>query len=238
MRLYPAIDIINKKCVRLNQGLFDKVTVYNEDPAAQAVIWQNSGADFLHVVDLDGARYGSGRNNDVIQKIAESVSIPIQTGGGIRSIADIELKLKTGVNRVILGTAAVKNRSFISEAIARFGAERIVIGVDAKSGVVAVSGWVENSALSAVEFCKELKEIGVLTVIYTDISRDGMMRGPDLAGTRQIIHETGINVIASGGVSSLEDLKSIQALGAEGAIIGQALYIGAIDLREAIHLLR
>lgn len=236
MKLYPAIDLKDGKCVRLLQGDYNAVTVYGDHPAQMAKRWESLGAQYLHLVDLDGAKEGKGVNNQAIKEIIEAINIPVQLGGGIRTMESIKEKLDMGVDRVILGSVAVKNKALIEEAIKTFGPDRIVIGVDAKNGNVAIEGWLKVTELSALDFCMELKKIGVSTIIYTDISKDGMMQGPNIAETGKLVKETGLDIIASGGVSSLEDLKQIASIGAHGAIIGKALYIGAIDLKEALSL--
>jgi phosphoribosylformimino-5-aminoimidazole carboxamide ribotide isomerase len=238
MRLYPAIDLKDGKCVRLLQGDYNEVTVYGNDPVEMAKKWESLGGDVLHVVDLDGAKEGKGMNDEVVANIAQALKMPVEIGGGIRSIEDIERKLSTGVARVILGSAAVKNPALVKEAVEKFGAEKIIIGVDAKNGKVAVEGWLEVTDHSALDFCKELKKMGVTTVIYTDIAKDGMMQGPNLEETKKLVEESGLDIIASGGVSSIEDLKALAAIGVEGAIIGKAIYTDAIDLKEAAKLFR
>ena len=233
MTIYPAIDIVSGKCVRLKQGKFDDVTVYNEDSAAQAGTWRDMGASYIHVVDLDGARHGSGYNNKTIARIIAAAGVPVQVGGGIRTIEDIEAKLEMGVTRVILGTAAVTNTSLIETAIERFGPDYIVAGIDAKDGFAAVSGWEDTSMQTALECCLSMKKLGVKTVIYTDISKDGMMQGPNVESTAMLFKETNLDIIASGGVSSMNDLKKIYEIGVSGVIVGKALFTGDIDLRLA-----
>jgi phosphoribosylformimino-5-aminoimidazole carboxamide ribotide isomerase len=235
MQLYPAIDIKDGKCVRLQQGKFDQVTVYNDNPAAAAENWLSQGATYLHVVDLDGARLGSGYNNEAIAKItAAAGEIPVQVGGGIRTMRDIEEKLELGVSRVILGTAAINDPSFVKEAVKAFGS-KIAVGVDAKNGRVAISGWEELSDKTAISLCLEMAALGVKTVIYTDISKDGMMQGPNVESTKELIEAAPmLNIIASGGVSEMADLENIEAIGAPGVIIGKALYKGTIDLKQAL----
>lgn len=234
MKLYPAIDIKDGKCVRLKQGLFNDVNVYSDEPYKIAMEFEKAGAEFIHVVDLDGALQGQSVNADVIKKIASSVNIPIELGGGIRSIEAIEYALSLGVYRVIIGTKAVSNPEFIREAIEKFGADKIVVGVDAKDGMVAVEGWEKISDMSAVSMSKAMKEMGVLTIIYTDISKDGMLSGPNVAQTKLLSDETGIDIIASGGVSCMEDLIHVDEAGIHGAIIGKAIYEKRIDLAEAV----
>lgn len=236
MRIYPAIDIKDGKCVRLSQGRFDKVTIYNDNPVEVAKEWFNAGASFIHLVDLDGAIKGKQANKEVIKEIVKTVNIPIQTGGGIRNIESIKERLSLGVSRVIIGTAAVKNPDLVKEAIDLFGPDKIVVGIDAKDSKVAVEGWEEVSSLSAIDLALKMKEIGVKTIIYTDISKDGMLTGVNIKATKELIDETGMDIVASGGVASLEDLEKVSKTNAEGVIIGKALYQGAIDLKEAIRL--
>lgn len=233
MRIYPAIDIKNGKCVRLRQGNFDDMTVYNDNPVEVAKEWIKNGASYIHLVDLDGAREGSGVNSDIIKEIANLSDVPVQTGGGIRTIEDIENKLALGVRRVILGTVAVKNPEIVKEAVEKFG-DAIAVGIDAKNGMVAVSGWEEVSEVSAVDLCVKMRDYGVKTIIYTDISKDGMMSGPNIEATKEIVDATGIDIIASGGVSGMNDLENVDKINAHGAIIGKALYTGTINLKEAV----
>lgn len=233
MRIYPAIDIKNGKCVRLRQGNFDDMTVYNDNPVEVAKEWIKNGASYIHLVDLDGAREGSGVNSYIIKEIANLSDVPVQTGGGIRTIEDIENKLALGVRRVILGTVAVKNPEIVKEAVEKFG-DAIAVGIDAKNGMVAVSGWEEVSEVSAVDLCVKMRDYGVKTIIYTDISKDGMMSGPNIDATKEIVDATGIDIIASGGVSGMNDLENVDKINAHGAIIGKALYTGAINLKEAV----
>lgn len=234
MRLYPAIDIKNGKCVRLKQGKFDEQTIYSDKPWEIAKKWEASDASYIHVVDLDGAIDGEWSNKEAMKEIVNAVSIPIQTGGGIRTIEDIRDRLAIGINRVIIGTAAVKNPNFVKVAVEEFGSETIAVGIDAKDGMVAVHGWEEVSSISALDLCLQMKEIGVKTVIYTDIAKDGMLIGPNVDYTKLLVDETKMDIIASGGVSSMKDLEDIETIKAEGAIIGKALYTKAIDLIEAV----
>ncbi len=234
MQLYPAIDIKGGKCVRLTQGLFDNVKVYSDTPADMARLWRDQGATFLHLVDLDGALAGRSVNEDVIRSIVEAVDIPVEIGGGIRSEEAVRHMLELGVARVIIGTKAVERPLFMKELVNAFGPDRIVAGVDAKDGLVAVQGWESLSSVTAKELCMQMREFGIRHVIYTDISRDGMLNGPNVEATRQLTEATGIDVIASGGVSSMEDLRSLYEAGIKGAIIGKALYEKRVDLREAI----
>lgn len=238
MKLYPAIDLKDKKCVRLLQGDYNKETVYSDNPKEVAQKWESLGGDFLHIVDLDGAKSGQRMNQEVISEIIKSIKIPVELGGGIRTIETIQFYLDQGVSRVILGSAAIKNKAFVKEAVERFGSEKIVVGVDAKAGKVAIEGWLEVTDITALQFCKELEKLGVQTVIYTDIAKDGMMQGPNIEETQRLVQETHLNIIASGGIASLQDLKRVEQIGVQGAIIGKALYTGAIQLEEAAALFK
>ena len=233
MQIYPAIDIIDGKAVRLTQGKFDNVEVFNDDPVRAAEQWVRKGATYLHLVDLDGARYGKTFVTDTIKHIKKDFDIPIETGGGVRTLADVEVRIAAGASRVIIGTAAVKNPELVKKAVELYG-NKIALGVDAKNGMAAVSGWEEVSDISAVDLCLKMKDYGIKDVIYTDISKDGMMSGPNIESTKQLIEKTGMNVIASGGVSTMEDLENVRSIGASGVIIGKALFNGALDLKEVI----
>ncbi len=233
MQIYPAIDIIDGKAVRLLQGKFDDVTVFNDDPADAAANWVKMGATYIHLVDLDGARYGKTFVIDIIKNIKAKYEIPVQTGGGVRTIEDVENRIKAGASRVIIGTAAVKNPKLVKSAVEKYG-DKIAIGVDAKNGMAAISGWEEVSDISAIDLCLKMKEYGVKTVIYTDISKDGMMSGPNIESTKELIDKTGMEIIASGGVSRMQDLENVKNINAKGVIIGKALYNGALDLKEII----
>ncbi|SET73170.1 1-(5-phosphoribosyl)-5-[(5-phosphoribosylamino)methylideneamino]imidazole-4-carboxamide isomerase [Lacrimispora sphenoides] len=234
MQLYPAIDLKDGQCVRLKQGEFKEITVYSQKPEEVAALWQSQGATFLHLVDLDGALAGRSVNEKVIKKIADTVSVPIEIGGGIRSEEAIESMLSLGAARVIIGTKAVENPEFIRDMVKKFGQDRIVAGVDAKDGMVAVEGWEKISGITASELCNRMKEYGVRHIVYTDISRDGMLTGPNVEYTKKLTEETGMDIIASGGMSSMEDLRQLYHAGVRGAIIGKALYEKRIDLKEAI----
>lgn len=236
MRLYPAIDIKNGQCVRLRQGQFQDVEVYSYEPAQIAANWEKLGASYIHLVDLDGALAGHGVNDEVIKEIVRTVKVPIQVGGGIRSIQDIEHKLNLGVNRVIIGTKAVENPQFVREIITRFGADQIVIGIDAKNGMVAIEGWEKVSNCNAVSLALEMKDMGVKHIVYTDISKDGMLMGPNVEHTKEMVEVTGLNIIASGGVSCMKDLEDLNEIHVSGAIIGKALYEKRIQLDQAIDL--
>ncbi|MBM3262432.1 MAG: 1-(5-phosphoribosyl)-5-[(5-phosphoribosylamino)methylideneamino]imidazole-4-carboxamide isomerase [candidate division Zixibacteria bacterium] len=237
MMIFPAIDIRNGKCVRLLQGRRDRETVYGDDPAAVARQWAAAGAGYLHIVDLDGAFSGNPLNEASVIRIREAVSIPIQLGGGIRTIGDMARQFAMGVTRVIAGTVAVSDPDLIKRAIDRWGPEHVVVGIDARDGYVAVRGWEQGSALSARDVGNQVRAAGVVRIVYTDIARDGMMTGPNMEATRRIARETGLRVIASGGVSGMDDLVAVAEAendGIEGVIVGKALYEGAIDLAEAV----
>ncbi|MFA7062214.1 MAG: 1-(5-phosphoribosyl)-5-[(5-phosphoribosylamino)methylideneamino]imidazole-4-carboxamide isomerase [Pedobacter sp.] len=238
MIIIPAIDLKNGNCVRLEQGLMDKDTVFNDNPAAQALDWQNQGAELLHIVDLDGAFAGEPRNRAAIEAIVKTITIPAQLGGGIRDIATIEAYLSLGLSRVIIGTAAQRNPDLVQEACSRFPG-RIVVGIDARNGMVAVQGWAEVTGVTAVELALKFEDCGVAAIIYTDISRDGMLQGPNLEATLALAKAVAIPVIASGGVSSLKDIENLMAIeqsGVTGVITGKAVYTGAIKLSDAIAL--
>lgn len=234
MQLYPAIDIKGGQCVRLTQGMFNQVKVYSDTPADMARLWVEKGASFLHLVDLDGALAGTSVNESVIRCIVEAVHVPVQIGGGIRSREAIAYMKNLGVARVIIGTKAVQNPEFIREMVAEFGPDFIVVGIDAKDGMVAIEGWETVSSISAVDLCKQMQEYGVKHVVYTDIARDGMLSGPNVMFTKKLTVETGMDIIASGGVSSMEDLCCLYEEGIKGAIIGKALYEKRIDLEDAV----
>ena len=238
MIVIPAIDLKEGKCVRLEQGLMDKDTVFNDNPAAQARAWQDQGAEMLHIVDLDGAFAGQPKNRAAIEAIIGAITIPSQLGGGIRDIATIEAYLSLGLSRVIIGTAAQRNPELVREACAKFPG-RIVVGIDAKNGMVAVQGWAEVTDITAVDLARKFQDCGVAAIIYTDISRDGMLQGPNLEATKALAEAVSIPVIASGGVSSLQDIQNlmdIEASGVTGVITGKAVYTGAIKLAEAVAL--
>lgn len=236
MKLFPAIDIKNGQCVRLRQGDFRDVLVYSDIPLKVAKEWEASGASFIHVVDLDGALVGHSVNEQVIKEIVDNINIPIQLGGGIRSIKDIESKLNLGINRVIIGTKAAIDPAFMKEAISIFGPERIIAGIDAKDGIVAVEGWEKLSSYNAVALALEMKNVGVETIVYTDIAKDGMLQGPNVHYTAEMVEETGLNIIASGGISSLKDLELLNEYNIYGAIIGKALYENKIDFKQAVSM--
>lgn len=240
MILFPAIDIRNGRCVRLTEGKFECETVFAEDPAEMAVRWADAGAEYLHVVDLDGALAGQSSNTEVIKRILAKVKIPVQVGGGIRTLANIEKMLALGVTRVILGSVAVRDPELVRAACHKFPGQ-VVVGIDAKNGEVAVEGWGIGGGIGAVELAKKMAAVGVEHIIFTDISRDGMLSGVNVEATAELAKTSGIKVIASGGVSSLADIKALQlheADGIEGCIIGKAIYTGALDLKEALAVLK
>jgi phosphoribosylformimino-5-aminoimidazole carboxamide ribotide isomerase len=235
MNIYPAIDIKGGMCVRLKMGDMARATEYG-DPAEMALKWQSLGAKFLHIVDLDAAFSGTFSNCGAVSNILRAVSIPVQLGGGVRTMADIDVRLgELGIWRVIIGTAAYDHPELVEQACAKYPG-RIVLGLDAKDGSVATKGWAENTGADAVELALDMKARGITTAVYTDISKDGMLTGPNLAGIKDIVIKTGLDVIASGGMSCMDDVKRVSETGAEGVIIGKALYTGAIDLSEAIEL--
>ena len=236
MLILPAVDIKNGKCVRLFQGRAEKETVYSEDPAAMAKRWEGEGAEYLHVVDLDGAFQGRPVNIAAVEKILAEAKIPVQVGGGMRTSEAIENALAAGVSRVIVGTKAAESLDFAREAFQNFR-ERVVPSIDAREGKVAVSGWAEETGIGAVQLGADLKKIGFRLAIYTDISRDGTLSGINFSGIENFLDETGLSAIVAGGVSTLDDVRGIRKLerkGAAGVVIGKALYAGTISLQEAI----
>ena len=235
MNIFPAIDLYEGKAVRLYKGNYSEMTVYSDRPYEIAEHFAKEGAEYLHLVDLEGAKSGETPNIETIKKIRERTDLFIEVGGGIRSLEVIERYIEAGINRVILGTAAVENRDLLLEAVKRYG-EKIAVGVDIRDGNVAIKGWTERSSLNAMEFCEYLEKIGVRTVICTDISKDGAMMGTNRELYREMSGKLGIDIIASGGVSTLDDVKALRDLGLYGAIIGKAYYTGAIKIREAIGL--
>ena len=236
MNLFPAIDLYGGKAVRLYKGNYDEMTVYNDNPVEVSKDFEACGAKYIHLVDLEGARSGETPNLNVIQNIVDETDLFTEVGGGIRSMETIEKYLSARVSRVILGTAAVKNEAFLREAAAKYG-KAVAVGVDIRDGFVAIHGWTENSDLRYVDFMRKLTEIGVGTVIVTDISRDGAMKGTNRSLYAELSEKfPEMNVIASGGVSSLDDVKALSVMNIYGAIIGKAYYTGAIDLREALRL--
>ncbi|MGI6066718.1 MAG: 1-(5-phosphoribosyl)-5-[(5-phosphoribosylamino)methylideneamino]imidazole-4-carboxamide isomerase [Bacillota bacterium] len=236
MIIIPAIDLRAGKCVRLVEGKLDRETVYSDDPVAIACFWTESGAELIHVVDLDGAFSGEPQNLPVIKEIIQAVNIPVQLGGGIRKMETIEMLLEIGVSRVILGTAAVLNPSLVASACEKYG-ERIVLGIDSKNGWVAVEGWEATTGKTDVQLGLEMKELGITRVIFTDTGRDGTLKGPNFRKTGELARATNLKIIASGGVSTVEDIKNLREmehLGVEGVILGKSLYAKTIDFAEAL----
>ena len=237
MKLYPAIDLYDGKAVRLYKGEYQQMTVYNENPVAVALDFQKAGATCIHLVDLEGAKFGTTPNIGVIAKILEQTDLFVEVGGGIRTLETVDAYLSLGVDRVILGTAAVTDRTFLAAALQKYG-EKIAVGVDLKDGYVAIKGWTETSQWTADAFFADLEKLGVSTVICTDISRDGAMQGTNRQLYKELSEKFKIQLIASGGVSDLADVKALKAMDLHGAIIGKAYYTGAIDLAEALEVCR
>ena len=232
MRIYPAIDLHNGQAVRLYKGDYNQVTSYG-DPIEQALKWKSLGAKFLHLVDLDGAKEGQSLNLEAVKGIIENVKIDVELGGGIRSQEQIEELLNIGVNRVILGSIAL-NLDFVKEAVKRFGNDKIVIGIDCKNMKVATHGWLDTTDIDAVEFSLKLKEIGIKTIIFTDIAKDGTLEGINQNQTKKMVDLTGMEIVASGGAKSLVDIENAKNIGCYGIILGKSIYSGAIDLKDAI----
>ena len=242
MIIFPAIDLRRGRVVRLRQGRAEDETVYGDDPAQIAARWQNEGAEWLHVVNLDGA-FGddTAENLRALEDILAAVTIPVQFGGGLRTLASVQAAYARGVSRVVIGTGAIENPELLSDVLSRFGSETIVVGIDAREGIVATHGWRALSALPARELAIQVAERGITRVVYTDIARDGMLYGIDADAAAELSRASGLRVIASGGVARLHDIESLRAReqdGIEGVIVGQALYTGAINLQEAIQVAR
>ena len=235
MRIFPAIDLLSAKAVRLYRGDYNAVTVYSENPTEIALDFKRQGAEYMHLVDLDGARDGSTANIETVKTLVGCSDMFTEVGGGIRNMETVKRYIDAGVGRVILGTAAVTDRDFLKRALDAYG-EKIAVGVDIKDGYVAINGWLEKSELEAFAFCRELEAIGVKTIIATDISKDGAMQGANHSLYERLGREVGINVVASGGVSSVEDVRALADMDLYGAIIGKAYYTGAISLSEAIRV--
>ncbi len=233
MNIFPAIDLYERKAVRLFKGDYAEMTVYSDNPIEIARDFEAKGAKFIHIVDLEGAKNGETPNFDTVKEIAQNTGLFCEIGGGIRSLDTVEKYLSAGLDRVILGTAAVNDEVFLRNAVNKYG-DKIAVGVDIKDGFVAVKGWTEKSEYSCFDFCEKMREIGVKTLICTDISRDGAMKGTNRQLYRELSEKFDMNITASGGVSSIEDIKALRQLDLYGAIIGKAYYIGAIDLGEAL----
>ncbi|MBD5101695.1 MAG: 1-(5-phosphoribosyl)-5-[(5-phosphoribosylamino)methylideneamino]imidazole-4-carboxamide isomerase [Subdoligranulum sp.] len=238
MHIFPAIDLRNRQIVRLTQGDYDRMEVYGSDPAAVARGFAQQGAEYLHVVDLDGAKDGALSNFETVAEIIAATGMFVEIGGGIRDEARIRTYLEQGAGRVILGTAALRDFDFLKRMVDKYG-EKIAVGVDAKDGFVATDGWINVSAVRGIDFCRQLQQAGVAAVIYTDISRDGAMRGTNLEVYKTLLREApGLAVTASGGVSSLEDVRALAALGVDAAIVGKAIYTGALALPDVLRAAR
>ena len=235
MKIFPAIDLYDGKAVRLFKGDYAQMTVYGDDPAAIAKEFEKKGAQYVHVVDLEGAKIGSPAHLHVVKAIAEQTNLFIEIGGGIRDMATVEKYLQSGANRVILGTAAVTDEAFLKAALEKYG-EKIAVGADIADGKIAIKGWLEKSDYTVDDFFEKMQSLGVKTVICTDISKDGAMRGTNLALYQRLSKQYALDIVASGGVSSMDDVRALAAMQVYGAIIGKAYYIGAIDLEEAIEV--
>ena len=234
MEVIPAIDLKDGRCVRLFQGDFAQETVFSDDPLAMAKSWQNQGGHRLHLVDLDGAIQGQPVHLEIITSIVRELDIPVQVGGGIRDLATADTWLNAGIDRVVIGTAAVNNPDMVNEVCQKHGSERVVVSVDAKDGLVALLGWKETSSVTVLELANQMADLGVVRLLYTDIARDGALTGPDLATNARLAEETGLAVQASGGVASVEHIKKLLPTGVEGVIVGMALYTGTVNLAEAV----
>ncbi len=234
MEVIPAIDLRDGRCVRLYQGDYDRETVFSDDPTSVALKWQDMGAPRLHLVDLDGAATGVPANLEALRRICEAVSVPIQTGGGIRSLDSAARVLDMGVQRFILGTSAVEEPALVEQACRRFGAAAVVVGVDARDGMAAIRGWRETTGVSALDLIRSMAGLGVRRFVYTDISRDGTLTSPNFGAIEDIAQGCGASLVVSGGVSSPDHVERLASLGVEGVVIGRALYTGDVDLGEAI----
>ena len=234
MEVIPAIDLKNGRCVRLFQGDFNQETVFSDDPLATALSWQEQGGHRMHVVDLDGAIQGRPAHLEVITSIASTLRIPVQVGGGIRDLRSAEAWLDAGVDRIVIGTAAVRDPDMVQEICRKFGSERVVVSVDAKEGLVALQGWKEASTTTVFQLASQMAQIGVVRLLYTDIARDGALSGPDFITNERLVIETGLAIQASGGVASVEHIKDLVPTGVDGVIVGRAIYTGGVSLSEAV----
>ena len=235
MNILPAIDLVQKKAVRLYKGDYNEMTVYSDNPLEVAKDFERLGASYIHIVDLEGAKDGTTPNIDVVRSIAENTNLFVEIGGGIRSVEVLEKYFAAGVKRAILGTAAVKDEEFLKKSIALYG-DKIAVGADVLDGYIRVKGWLEKSEYTLSAFFEKMQSLGVKTVICTDISKDGAMRGTNLQMYKELSEKFSLDIIASGGVSSIEDVKALREMNVSGAIIGKAYYIGAIDLKEALEV--
>ena len=237
MIILPAIDLLGRKAVRMLKGDYNQVTVYSDSPLEVAEKFKSLGATHIHMVDLDGAKYGTAPNMDIVAEVAEKTGLFIEIGGGIRSMKTVKKYIDAGISRVILGTAAICDEDFLKEAVKAYG-EKIAVGADVKDGKIAVKGWLEQSDVTLDEFFLKMQDLGVKNIICTDISRDGAMRGTNLELYRELSEKYSLDITASGGVSSIEDVKRLREMNLYGAIIGKAYYTGAVDLEEAIEVAR
>ena len=237
MIIFPAIDIKDGRCVRLTQGRFDQVSIYNDNPAEVARLWESMGAQYIHLEDLDGAKDGSPASRDMVKSVIDAVDIPVQVGGGIRSLERADQLIALGARRIILGTAAVNDRE-LTQAVAERYPGRTAVSVDAVNGMAAVNGWAKVSDTDVLDICAFMQEIGINTLIYTDILMDGMLKGPNFREYERLMRETSLDIIASGGVTTKEDITRLAKMGIYGAIVGKALYDEKIDLKEAIRCSR
>ena len=235
MLIFPAIDLYNKMAVRLYKGDYSNMTVYSNDPLSVARDFERQGAEYIHMVDLEGAKDGTTPNIDVVRSVAKETSLRVEIGGGIRTMETVDKYISAGVYRVILGTSAVTDKTFLKEALSKYG-ERIAVGADIKDGYVAIKGWLETSKILCEDFFAEMQALGVRTIICTDISKDGAMKGTNREMYRALSERYSLDIVASGGVSSIEDVRALSEMSLYGAIIGKAYYVGAIDLREAIEV--
>lgn len=233
MIILPAIDLKGGKCVRLYKGDFNKTEVVAESALETALSFKEAGAEFIHMVDLDGALKGTGVNYEIVSEIVKKVNVPVELGGGIRDMETIDFLINIGLSRVILGTAALNNPELVKNAVKKYG-DKIAVGIDAKDGFVAVDGWINVSKVNYIDFAKEMEKVEVKTIIFTDISKDGTLQGPNLEQLGEIQNSVSCDIVASGGIKNLEDLKNINKMGIYGAITGKAIYSGNINLKEAI----
>ncbi|MEA4960784.1 1-(5-phosphoribosyl)-5-[(5-phosphoribosylamino)methylideneamino]imidazole-4-carboxamide isomerase [Lutispora sp.] len=237
MIIFPAVDMKDNRCVRLCQGDFQRIKIYSDQPLELALEWERRGAEFLHLVDLDGAKGEGFVNKKSIEEIAKNLNIPVQVGGGIRSEARVEELLNLGVNRVIVGTMAIEDRELLKKLVSEYK-EKIVVSIDAKDGKAAARGWTVVSSVDSLDLCKELEEIGVKTIVYTDIAKDGMLEGPNFDVYKALTEETRLDIIASGGISSIEDVRKLKSMDIYGGIIGKAFYDNLLDFGEVMECLQ
>ena len=235
MNIFPAIDLYDKKAVRLYKGNYNEMTVYSNNPIEIAYDFEKNGAKFIHMVDLEGAKNGTTPNIEIVKEVATKTNLFVEIGGGIRNLETVEKYLNAGVSRVILGTSAVTDEDFLKEAISKYG-DKIAVGADVKDGYIAIKGWIEKSEYSLDEFLSKMQKLGVKTIICTDISKDGAMRGTNLELYKELSEKYSLDIVASGGVSTIDDIKALRKMNLYGAIIGKAYYTGAIDLKEAIEV--